>query len=99
MTKPQTLQDLIKGGHATIGDARDIATYVFDGHTTGAGPEGYIVTFPNLAELPDHIQQFIVKAFALSKVENVLDAAESDEDESLAVDDVEPSYWDETGDK
>lgn len=78
MSKPETLQDLIAGGHASLGDARTIAKDIFNDRNSGAGPEGYVVIFPNFDDLPDHIQQFIVKAFALSRVENVLDAAEEE---------------------
>lgn len=73
MSNPETLADLVRSGHATIGEVREIAKHVFDGETSGAGPEGYVVTFPLFVDLPDHIQQFIIKAFQFSKIENVLD--------------------------
>ena len=73
MSNPETLGDLVRSGHATLGEVRNIAKDIFDGETSGAGPEGYVVTFPVFDDLPDHVQQFVIKAFQFSKVENVLD--------------------------
>lgn len=73
MSNPETLADLVRGGHASLGEVREIAKDIFDGKTSGAGPEGYVVTFPLFDDLPDHVQSFILKAFQFSKVENVLD--------------------------
>ena len=73
MTNPKILADLVRSGHTTLGEVREIAKHIFDGETSGAGPEGYVVTFPNFDDLPDHIQSFVLKAFQFSQVENVLD--------------------------
>ena len=73
MSNPETLADLVRGGHASLGEVREIAKDIFDGKTSGAGPEGYVVTFPVFDDLPDHIQQFVIKAFQFSRVENVID--------------------------
>lgn len=79
MTKPLTLQHLLVSGGCSLGEIRNIAKDLFSGDT-GAGPEGYVVTLPVFDELPDHIQQFVIKAIAMSKVENVLDAAEAEDE-------------------
>ncbi len=71
--KPETLKDLLAGGHITLGEVRNIAKSLFDGETTAAGPEGYIITAVALDKLPDHVQQFIVKAILEFRVTNVLD--------------------------
>ncbi len=74
MNKPKTLHDLLIGQHISLRDVEDIARTVFDGKTTAAGPEGYIITACSYDDLPDHIKQYVRKAFFSFTVENVLDA-------------------------
>ena len=88
--KPETLQDLLKSGGCSLGEIRNIAKSLFTSQTTGAGPEGYVVTFPDFDDLPAHVQDFIIKAVSLSKIENVLDAAEEDGTEPEWHDDDKP---------
>ncbi len=76
--KPETLKDLLAGGHITLGEVRNIAKSLFDGETTAAGPEGYIITAVALDKLPDHVQQFIVKGILEFQVTNVLDVVKED---------------------
>jgi len=72
--KPNNLKDLLKDGHITHGEVRNIAKGIFDGETTAAGPEGYIITASKFDDLPDHVQGFIIKGILEFTVENVLDA-------------------------
>ena len=74
--KPETLKDLLAGGHIVLGEVRNIAKSIFDGQMTAAGPEGYIITAARFDDLPDSCQQFIIKAVLEFKVTNVLDAVE-----------------------
>jgi hypothetical protein len=73
MRKPTTLKELLAGGHITMGDVRKLAKIIFDGKTTAAGPEGYVVTAVAFDSLGGHVQQFILKAILDFKAENVLD--------------------------
>jgi hypothetical protein len=79
MSKPEKLMDLLREGHISLGEVRKIASDIFDGETTAAGPEGYVITAAKWDELPDHVQGFIVKGILQFKVENVLDAADEPE--------------------
>ena len=79
MSKPKTLKDLLIGQHISLREVEDIARSVFDGETTMAGPEGYLVTACKYDDLPQHIRDFVRKAFLSFTVKNVLDA---DVDES-----------------
>lgn len=74
MSKPSTVLDLVQGGHMTMSEVRVIARQLFDGATTGAGPEGYVITASNYDNLGDHVKQWIDKAILAFAVENVLDA-------------------------
>jgi len=76
MNKPKTLHDLLIGQHISLREIDDIARTVFDGKTTAAGPEGYVITACVYDDLPDHIRQFVRKAFLSFTIENVLDASE-----------------------
>ena len=78
MSKPKTLHDLLIGQHINLREVDDIARTVFDGVTTGAGPEGYMMTACKYDDLPQHIRDFTRKAFLYFTVENVLDANEDD---------------------
>ena len=78
--KPETLKDLLGEGHIEVGEIRKIARGIFDGETTAAGPEGYLITAANFDDLPDACQQFIIKAVLEFHVTNVLDAAEDAND-------------------
>ena len=82
MSKPKTLHDLLLGQHITLREVEDIARSVFDGKTTAAGPEGYVITAATYDELPPHLRDSVRKAFFHCTVENVLDANEADEDET-----------------
>lgn len=73
MGKPTTLKDLLAGSHITKSEVRKIARDIFNGETTGAGPEGYVITAVNFDDLPEHVQGFVLKAILEFKVENVLD--------------------------
>jgi hypothetical protein len=73
MTKPKNLKDLLAEGHISYGEVERIATSIFNGTTTAAGPEGYIITACRLDSLPAHVRDFIVKAILEFKVTNVLD--------------------------
>ena len=81
MTKPTTLKDLLAGNHIDTTEIRKIARELFDGKTTGAGPDGYVVTSVAFDDLDDRLQQYVVKAILEFPVENVLDS-HSDEDEN-----------------
>lgn len=72
--KPSNLKELLRDGHITLGEVRNIAKDIFNGETTAAGPEGYIITAAKLDDLPDHVQGFIIKGVLEFSVENVLDA-------------------------
>ena len=72
--KPNNLKDLLRDGHITLGEVRNIAKSIFDGVTTAAGPEGYIITASKLEDLPEHVVGFIIKGILEFGVENVLDA-------------------------
>jgi hypothetical protein len=87
MSKPSTLKDLLVGQHISLREVEDIARTVFDGETTAAGPEGYVITACRYDDLPDHIQQFVRKAFLSFTVENVLDVDHSNADSVLADED------------
>ena len=41
MTKPNTLRDLLRGGHISLGEVRSIAKSIFDGEMTAAGGVAY----------------------------------------------------------
>lgn len=81
MSKPETLRDLLAGGHIDLAEVRVIARSLFDGKTTAAGPEGYVITAVAYEDLPDHVQGFINKAILAFSVENVLDAGSDDDKE------------------
>ncbi len=81
MTKPTNLKDMLAGGHISRGEVESIARSIFDGKTTMAGPEGYVITASSFDALPEHVRGFIVKAVLEFSVENVLDAVEDDESE------------------
>lgn len=87
MSKPKTVKDLFIGQHISLNDVEDLARAVFDGETSAAGPDGYIVTACKYDDLPRHIREFTRKAFMYFTVENVLDAAE-DNDEAEEADDI-----------
>lgn len=79
--KPKIIKDLLANGHITIGDAKNIARSIFDGHNTADGTgqgglEGYTITACNFDDLPDHVQGFIVKAILEFQVQNFLDVKE-----------------------
>lgn len=76
MSKPIILKDLLREGHITLSEVRKIARDIFNGKTTAAGPEGYIITAAKFEDLPEHVQGFIVKGILEFKVENVLEAHE-----------------------
>lgn len=82
MSKPETLRDLLAGGHINLTEVRVIARSIFDGETTAAGPDGYIIKAVAYDDLPDHVQGFINKAILAFSVENVLDAGSDDEEDS-----------------
>ncbi len=82
--KPARVFDLVQHGHMTMGEVRKIAQNFFDGKTTGAGPEGYIITAVALNDLPENLRQWIDKAILQFPVENVLDANMSVEAEVAA---------------
>lgn len=92
MAKPEILKDLIAGGFINLSEIKLIARTMFDGETTAAGPEGYVITAAKFDDLPDACQQFIVKAILEFSVENVLDAEAIDpaeDDEEVDDDDTE----------
>lgn len=79
--KPKIIKDLLAGGHITIGDVRNIARSIFDGHNTAEGTgqgglEGYVITACDFDSLPDHVQGFLVKAILEFSVQNFLDVKE-----------------------
>ena len=78
MSKPKNLKDLLKDGHISLNEVRAIARNIFDGKTTAAGPEGYVIKAACLNDLPDHVQQFIVKAILEFSVENILETGDDD---------------------
>ena len=76
MGKPKTLHDLLIRQLVSLKEIEDIARTVFDGVTTAAGPEGYVMTACKYDDIPDHIKPFVRKAFFSFTIENVFDAAE-----------------------
>ena len=80
MTKPSTLKDLLAEGHIDKTEIRKIARDIFDGSTTGAGPEGYVITAVDFDVLDERLQQYVIKTILEFPVENILDAATSDDD-------------------
>ena len=87
MPKPQTLHDLWTAKHVSLHELEKIARDIFDGQTTMAGPEGYVVTACNFDDLSDSCKQFVVKAILAFPVENVLDAGINDEEENPYLED------------
>ena len=79
MPKPNTMLDLLKGGHINLGEVNVIARAMFNTEVTMAGPEGYLVTGVNFDDLPKHIREFISKAILQFTVENILDANAAEE--------------------
>ncbi len=74
MTKPETLKDLMIASDLTVGEARRIAAKLFDGRAVVDQTEvPYHVVLPVLDDLPDHVQQFIVKAILESRIINYMD--------------------------
>lgn len=91
MSKPSTLKDLLAGGHINKSEVRKIARDIFDGTTTGAGPEGYVVTSVAFDDLDERLQGYVIKTVLEFKVENVFDTHPDDEDEPVEDDeDFEP---------
>lgn len=88
--KPKIIKDLLSSGHITIGDTKNIARSIFDGHNTAEGTgqgglEGYVITACKFDELAEHIQGFIIKAILEFQVQNFLDV--KTEADSIADDD------------
>lgn len=81
--KPDTLKDLLAGGHIELGEVKKIAKTIFDGETTAAGPEGYVITAVDFDDLPDACQQFVVKAILEFRVNNILDLDEPEDIENI----------------
>ena len=73
MAKPNTLKDLLFGGHIDMSDVREVARGVFDGKSDGIGPPGYVVKPAAFDDLDDRLQSYAVKIVLEFKVENVLD--------------------------
>jgi hypothetical protein len=97
MGKPTNLKDLLREGHITLSEVRKIAKDIFDGTTTAAGPEGYVVTASNFDDLPDHVQGFIVKGILEFSVENVLDSHDKRTDLERSADEEAEAARAETG--
>jgi hypothetical protein len=76
MSKPSNLKELLRDGHISIGEVCKIAESIFDGQTTSAGPEGYMITAVHFEDLPNHVRGFILKGILEFKVQNILDVAE-----------------------
>lgn len=83
MNKPETLKDLMVGQYIGRNEIESIARTFFDGKTTAAGPEGYVITAVSYDDLPAHVQGFILKAILEFKIENVLDANDVAEEDVL----------------
>lgn len=87
MTKPSNLKDLLAEGHITKSEITSIARDIFDGSTTGAGPDGYVITAIKYDDLDERLQTYVFKAILEFPVENILDASiDGDEDDRAAVD-------------
>jgi len=97
MNKPETLRDLLGGGHISITEVDKIISNstLFDGVTTSAGPEGYVITAVAYNDLPEHVRGFIRKAVLAFTVENVLDASEDEDEEEDLSDAVEEESTEE----
>ena len=74
MTKPSNLKDLLAEGHIDKSEIRQIARDIFDGSTTGAGPDGYVITAVKYDDLDERLQQYVIKTILEFSVENILDA-------------------------
>lgn len=75
MTRPSTLKELMQAGDLTMGEARRITVNIFDSKVIV--PQNvipYSVTMPAFNDLPDHVQQFVIKAMLESAIVNLLDA-------------------------
>jgi len=84
MPGPQTLKELMQAGDLTMGEARRLASLVFDGMTVvDQNVVPYKVTMPLFETLAAHVQQFIVKAMLDATTVNLLDAA-TDPEEVIA---------------
>ena len=83
MSKPKTLKDLLIGQHISLREVEDLARTVFDGETTMAGPDGYLMTACKYDDLPQHIRDFVRKAFLSFSVTNVLDASDVAEEDRI----------------
>lgn len=84
MSKPTNLKELMEAGHLTKEEVRGIARSMFDGKTTAAGPEGYVITAVSFDDLDERLQQYIIKVLLQFPIENVLDAADDSEVEPEA---------------
>ena len=58
MSKPTNLKDLLVENHISLSEVRKIARNIFDGKTTAAGPEGYVITAVDFDKLPEHVRGF-----------------------------------------
>lgn len=72
MTGPSTLKELMQAGDLTMGEARRITINLFNNEIL-QDVIPYTVTSPKLEDLPDHVQQFVIKAILESKIVNFLE--------------------------
>ncbi len=98
MNKPETLKDLMIGQHIGRNEIEAIARTMFDGKTTAAGPEGYIITAVAYDDLPKHVRDFVMKAILEFSVENVLDANDAAKEADSGYRDALEDDDDEKGD-
>lgn len=90
MSKPSTLKDLLALGQISLHDVHNIARTLFDGKTTGAGPEGYVITACNFDDLAAHVKGFITKGILEFTIENVLDAKDYEVNEDTPRSELRP---------
>lgn len=74
MAKPETLKDLMIAGDLTMGEARRLTRKVFnDVNVLEQDLIPYQVTLPVFDSLPDHVQQFLIKAVLEASIVNVME--------------------------
>ncbi len=73
MVGPRTLKELMQAGDLTMGEARRITKALIFNWVVPQDVIPYEVTLPEFDSLPDHVQQFLIKAVLESSIKNVLD--------------------------
>lgn len=95
MAKIKTVHDMVLEKMVTWGELKEVAENLFDGDLYLVtddlkGFEGYNVTIPKFSELPDHIQQFIIKSLIFGEAKHILDKEPVDMCDAQGEDEPDP---------